>query len=191
MPSALTPAEIAATGFVTVQHTLDILTRMNEAAPAIIGIDRRQSVDGAETTEIVTGYTLMMPISFASEIPILEETVAKAIAGKSFRGHPIVFHGESKLRWFIMGQVLVAPAYRGTGVFDAMYRALRERYMHEYDFVLTEVSSKNPRSLRAHLRVGFTELSRHATQDANGETFWWHCVLWDWSLPGEQSVVKD
>ena len=57
-----------------------------------------------------------------------------------------------------MGQVAVAAGYRGQRVFDRMYAKLREAYMDRYDFVATEVSARNGRSLAAHYRVGFKDL---------------------------------
>ena len=57
-----------------------------------------------------------------------------------------------------MGQVAVAAGYRGQRVFDRMYAKLREAYLDSHDFVVTEVSARNPRSLAAHYRVGFKDL---------------------------------
>ena len=59
-----------------------------------------------------------------------------------------------------MGQVAVAAGYRGQRVFDRMYSKLRQVYMDRYDFVATEVSARNARSLAAHYRVGFKDLVR-------------------------------
>lgn len=191
-PSALTTAEIASAGFVTVLHTPDILERMNIAAPSIVALDRRivETSDGAtKVEEVIAGYCLMTPLSFVQEISFFHKGIMKAIAGRSFKGRPLSLESPKHsatsvlgppLRWFIMGQVLVSSKYRGSGVFDEMYLALRERYMHDYDFVFTEVSSKNPRSLRAHLRVGFTELGVHDDGETDQR---WHSVVWDWTLP--------
>ena len=57
-----------------------------------------------------------------------------------------------------MGQVAVAVGYRGQRVFDRMYAKLRDVYMDRFDFVVTEVSARNKRSLAAHYRVGFKDL---------------------------------
>lgn len=176
--AVLTPEEIAKTGFITIAHELDLLSRMNAAGPAIIGVDRGVSPNGADTVEVIAGYCLMMPRSFLPQIPLLEDTVSRAVMGKSYKGRPISPRPDTGPRWFIMGQVLVAPEYRGLGVFDGMYRALRKEYMRDYDFVLTEVSGNNPRSLRAHYRVGFKDLS--TLIDASGGV--WYCIIWDWTL---------
>jgi len=72
-------------------------------------------------------------------------------------------------------QILVAPPYRGRGVFDALYRAHRESLRGRFDSVVTEVATRNPRSLRAHRRIGFEELERY--RDATDE---WVLLIWRW-----------
>jgi len=77
-------------------------------------------------------------------------------------------------RYYVMGQICVAKAYRGQGVFDRLYAAHREHLRHRFDACVTEISVRNPRSLRAHARVGFEELERY--RDAADE---WVVVIWD------------
>jgi len=60
-------------------------------------------------------------------------------------------------------------------VFDLLYRAHRERLRGSFDCVVTEVSVRNGRSLRAHLRIGFEELERY--RDATDE---WVLLIWKW-----------
>jgi hypothetical protein len=43
--------------------------------------------------------------------------------------------------------------------------------------VVTEISTSNIRSLKAHLKTGFTIVDTHWEEE--GE---WHVVVWDWSL---------
>lgn len=159
LPSALTPDAIAREGFVTVRHDLTVLQRMNAVAPAVI------AKDGSR----VVGYALVMPREFAPVVPILQplfDTLdTLSWNGISLRDHP---------RWFVMGQVCVAEGYRGTGVFDGLYRAMAEIYRDRFDFTVTEVASRNPRSLRAHARVGFRTINIYADAVAGEE---WHVVV--------------
>ena len=69
----------------------------------------------------------------------------------------------------------VAKPYRGRGVFDLLYRTHRELLRDRFDSVVTEVSVRNGRSLRAHQRVGFEELERY--RDATDE---WVLLIWNW-----------
>jgi GNAT superfamily N-acetyltransferase len=170
VPSALSAEQQASQGFVTVQHTFPLLERMNAAAPSII----------AKAGEQLAGYCLMMPRSFVAEIPILQELVdtAEGLPGSERLKPGLSWHGKplrGNPRWFIMGQVGVAEAYRGQGVFDGLYQLLRDTYRPTFDFVITEIAARNTRSRRAHARVGFQDVAVHA--EPNGEA--WHVVVLD------------
>ncbi|MEO6917714.1 MAG: hypothetical protein ABI171_01465 [Collimonas sp.] len=56
------------------------------------------------------------------------------------------------------------------------YETQREKMRADFDFIVTEVSVNNPRSLRAHQQVGFREIA-HGGVDAVE----WCVVAWDWS----------
>jgi L-amino acid N-acyltransferase YncA len=75
-----------------------------------------------------------------------------------------------------MGQVCVAEGYRSMGIFDGMYLKLREHCRANFDFVVTQVAERNPRSLRAHYRVGFETVEIYPDEYA-GEV--WHVIALD------------
>lgn len=154
LPRSLTERELAENGFVTVEHTLDVLRRMHALVPSIV------AKDGDE----LAGYALVMPVECRSFIPILEPMFRRLEALGMFRR-----------RFYVMGQICVAAPYRGRGVFDQLYRAHREQLRDRFDAVVTEVSVRNTRSLRAHQRVGFEELERY--RDATDE---WVLLVWNW-----------
>ena len=89
----------------------------------------------------------------------------------TYKGTPV-----KDLRYYVMGQICVAKAYRGKGVFRQLYAAHKKHLSGTYDFCITEISSRNLRSMRAHEKVGFTLL--HRFSDATDE---WNIVLWDWT----------
>ena len=160
-PSALTPETMAREGFVTVRHDASVLERMNEVAPAVI----------AKAGNRVVGYALVMPRTFAADVPILRPLFEK-LDTLSWKGVPL----RGNPRWFVMGQICVAEGYRGMGTFDGLYRTMAERYRDRFDFTITEVAARNTRSLRAHARVGFETL--HVYPDATtGED--WHVMALD------------
>ena len=160
-PSALTPRTMAEEGFVTVRHNASVLQRMSEAAPAIV----------AKASGRVVGYALVMPPSFAADIPILrplfELLDTLSWNGVSLRGSP---------RWFVMGQICIADGYRGIGIFDGLYRTMAEIYRDRFDFTVTEVAARNTRSLRAHERVGFQTLHVYADATTRED---WHVIALD------------
>jgi hypothetical protein len=159
--AALTPEAIASQGFVTVRHELPVLQHMNDVAPAII----------AKDGDRVVGYALVMPRDFAKDVPILRPLFA-TLEGLSWKGASL----RDNPRWFVMGQICVADGYRGSGIFDGLYRAMAEIYRERYDFTITEVAARNRRSLRAHARAGFETL--HVYDDATtGEH--WHVIVLD------------
>jgi GNAT superfamily N-acetyltransferase len=160
-PTALTPEVIARQGFVTVRHDPAVLQRMNDVAPSVI----------AKANGHVVGYALMMPREFAVDVPILGPLFER-LDTLTWKGVPL----RDSDRWFVMGQICVAEGHRGIGVFDGLYRTMAERYGHRYDFTVTEVAARNPRSLRAHARVGFETIHVYADQLAGED---WHVVALD------------
>lgn len=151
--------EQATDGFVTVRHSLEILREMNAAAPQVV------AKKGGE----VVGFALVMLPKFRDAIPVLRpmfDQFGSVLVG----GRPISEH-----RYYVMGQICVAEASRGSGVFDRMYAEHKALFSNEFDLCVTEISSSNLRSLRAHSRVGFRTVARY--RDTFDE---WDIVAWDW-----------
>lgn len=146
-------------GFVTVSHTPEALQQMHALEPSIIVKDN----------EILAGYALVMLKECSDLVPELVPM---------FEGlDKIIYKGKSlsQYRCYVMGQICVAAAYRGRGVFDMLYHQHRASLAHKYDFVITEIATRNTRSMRAHRRVGFETLQVYT--DALDE---WAVVIWDW-----------
>lgn len=158
--AAVSPAVAQEQGFVTVKHEPAVLQRMNEAAPSIIAKDGTR----------VVGYALVMPRSFAPDIPILQP-MFDLLDTLSWRGLAL----RDNPRWFVMGQICVAEGYRGQGIFDGMYAKMKTVYRSDYDFTVTEVAERNTRSMRAHERAGFQTL--HTFSDAVAKEDWRVVVL--------------
>ncbi|UII24448.1 GNAT family N-acetyltransferase [Fulvivirga maritima] len=148
-------------GFVTVKHTLPILRQMNEKAPQVIALD-----DSGK----VVGYALVMVKDFKYLLPVLTP-MFEAFEDITYKNKKL-----SESNYYVMGQVCVAKTHRGMGVFQSLYSKQKESYSHKYDICLTEVSSSNPRSIRAHEKVGFKTI--HTFKDVTDE---WHIIGWDWN----------
>lgn len=156
----LTTEQILSQGFVTVEHDFPLLQRMNDTEGSIIAKDDNK----------VIGYCLAMIPEFRNDIPILEP-MFDTMDHLQFKGKSL-----GEYTYIVSGQVCIADGYRGLGIFDKMYQTYQKYYAPKYDFILTEISERNQRSLKAHLRVGFEMLHRYFSPD--GEE--WVIVLWEW-----------
>lgn len=161
LPHQLDPQALKEQGFVTVRHTQELLRTMMAAAPQVILRDRAA----------MAGYALAMPRSMRDDIPVLIP-MFETIDELTYDERPLSEHS-----YIVMGQVCVAKPYRGQGNFDLLYDGLRMHLSDTYDLLITQVSSRNPRSLRAHARVGFQTIHEYTAPD--GEH--WFLIGWDWS----------
>ncbi len=151
LPAQLTQATMEKEGFLTVTHTLTLLQKMNEVCPHVI----------ARAEGRVVGYPLCMHPDFSGEIPILRSMFRQI---------------ESEIKdqtYIVMGQVCVAPSYRGQGVFRGLYRTMKEVLKGEFDLIVTEVDGRNRRSLEAHLAVGFRVIKKYQSDGRD----WYLIVL--------------
>lgn len=157
LPKNISTGELKSQGFVTVEHDLDLLTQMNLPFQHII----------AKENNKIIGYTLVMLRKWKNNIPVLKEMFHQ-IDSINYDGKKL---GESK--YFIMGQVCVAKSHRGQGIFAGLYEEMKERMKENFDYIITEIASRNYRSLRAHEKVGFEEIKTY--QIGDGEK--WVLVL--------------
>lgn len=161
LPAKLSVEELRQQCFVTVVHDFSILKRMNETGHHVI----------AKDGDNVIGYALVMLPQFSNEIEILKPMFEK-LGLVNWNGKVL-----NKYRHFVMGQVCIHKAYRGLGIFDKLYLGLRDQMRDDFDLCITEVATRNQRSLKAHLRVGFSTALHYA--DPGGED--WELIVWDWN----------
>lgn len=157
----LTPEEMDKYGFVTLAYDFNFVKEMSAGNHHII----------AKEGEKVVGYCLLFDRSKnhlmkegAGIFPVFNELIYK---GKRL--------GDSN--YVSVGQVCVHRDYAGNGILGKMYAAFRENYKHLYELAMTDVSYKNTRSLKGHIKAGFEVIHRFDEPDA-GEP--WDIVVWDW-----------
>jgi GNAT superfamily N-acetyltransferase len=143
------PHEAREQGFVTLQHTLPLLREMNADYGHSIAVEDEQ----------VVGYALMMQRRFETQIPALA-ALMQQLDHSRWRGRPL-----TEYPYFIMGQVCVAKAFRGQGVFVGLYQHLCTRLAADFAVVVTEIAALNTRSCRAHAKIGFVEMQRYLAKD--------------------------
>jgi hypothetical protein len=146
-------------GFVSWLYPLDLLKKMHELAPSVIIKDDERVVGYALTT-------LKESRLFHADLSV-------------FFGNMEDFHylGKSLFdqSFYIMGQICLDKNYRGMGLVNSLYQKHFEVYNSKFDLLVTEISSSNPRSQKAHEKVGFKTI--HTYTDSADE---WNVVVWDW-----------
>lgn len=144
----LTPEESVSQGFVSIEHDFDLLKEMNADYPHVI----------AKSGDKVIGYALVMLRKFGDKIdvllPMFERVNVLDWKEKSMN--------DSK--YFIMGQVCVAKEFRGKGIFSGLYTEMKNYMKDDFDYLVTEVASRNKRSMRAHEKVGFQLLLNYSVE---------------------------
>lgn len=156
LPKNISSQEANSQGFVTVHHEFDLLKKMNQPYPHIVARD----------DEKIIGYTLVMLRSFEKEIPVLVP-MFEQINNTHYNGKKL---GEAK--YFIMGQVCIHKNYSGQGVFKGLYEEMKKRMTPYFDYIITEVATRNTRSMRAHEKIGFENIHQYNA----GEE--WAILLW-------------
>ena len=148
-------------GFVSWPYPLNVLQQIHNLIPSVIVKD----------LDLVVGYALVLTKATIPVYPPLADAWAQF--GKiNYKGSPL-----TDLRMYVMGQICVHPDYRGKGVVQLLYQFHRQQFSPTFDILVTEISTRNIRSLKAHLKTGFTIID--TVHDEEGE---WHVVVWDWSL---------
>ncbi|MGC3944946.1 MAG: GNAT family N-acetyltransferase [Chryseolinea sp.] len=159
LPANLDEAELRSQGFVTVQHTMDDLEKMNSIERHVIAVDN----------ERVVAYLLAMTRASRHDIPVLVP-MFDVIDSIDHKGRSL-----AEANYIVVGQACVDKHYRGNGVFDNIYSYYAQCFKPRYGYVITEIDATNTRSLRAHSRVGFDTVREYVAP--NDVT--WHIVLLD------------
>jgi hypothetical protein len=147
-------------GFLTVAYSLTDLKRMHETDPAIIVKDKDQ----------VIAYLLALNPVIKAHFPILIPLL-ELFDKIMYDGRPV-----SSYHYLIIGQACIDKHYRGKGVFKKIYAAYNARFRDKFDFAISEIATRNLRSMNAHKRIGFTTV--HEYTDPNGVE--WSVVILDW-----------
>jgi len=146
-------------GFISWHYSLELLEKMHALHPNVIVKDGDK----------VIAYALVAlkeALHFHNDL----KHMISFIDGVLYNGKPL-----SDYKYYVMGQICIDKDYRGKGVFEMLYKKHKEIFEKEYDFIETEISASNTRSMRAHEKVGFKTIYTYT--DASDE---WNVVIWDW-----------
>jgi L-amino acid N-acyltransferase YncA len=97
----------------------------------------------------VVGYLASAPLAAGAGVPVIE-----AMLG-AYRGAPDAY---------VYGPICIAEAERGRGLANAMFVALRARLPGREGILF--IRRDNPASLRAHAKMGMTEVAEFAHDGA-------------------------
>lgn len=158
----LSNKEIKEQGFLTVEHSLENLQRMNSHENNIILKD----------SDKVIGYLLAMTKNSKSELPILNP-MFQFFDNILYRDKPV-----SEFNYIIVGQACIDKIYRGKGLLDKCYDEFKKQFSTKYDFAITEIATNNKRSINAHARIGFREIFRYSEQNNTS----WSIVILEWKV---------
>lgn len=140
VPEGISSEEKETEGFVTVVHTLELLTAMNTVCQHSIAIEN----------DTVVGYALCMHPSFGDEIDVLKpmfSEIQKTI--------------DPTTSWMVMGQICIDKNFRKKGIFRRLYEHMSTSIRPEFTTIITEVDVTNTRSLAAHYAIGFKLMSTY------------------------------
>jgi hypothetical protein len=148
-----------AQGFLTMQFNLPMLQQLHAIAPSVI----------IKQADEVVAYAMTVTPEGRQAYPDLEPMFVN-FEQLQWQGKPLYDY-----RFYVMGQICVSKEHRAKGLFDKLYQHHKAVYSPHYDFIITEISTSNARSLQAHKRVGFQTI--HQYEDSVDT---WNVVVWDW-----------
>lgn len=152
--------EIRSEGFVTLSHNLETLQKMHRLAPSVV----------IKNGDAVIAYALTMLKECRQLIPDLEPMFS-LFDTLHYNKKPL-----DDYRFYVMGQICIEKAYRGLGLVEKLYTFHKQQYAPLFDLMVTEIATRNKRSMRAHKKAGFESI--HIYRDHLDE---WAVVAWDWS----------
>ena len=144
-------------GFVFAEHTLPLLKQMAANAPQIIALSGGR----------LAGYNLAMTSSMGSVLPSLVP-MFREFEKWNYRGKPLMDY-----QFIVGGQVCVHKDFRGRGMIRSLYEQMRDKVGDGYQLCVTEISTRNVMSLKAHQRFGFEVLGVY-----NDGLEDWNLVVW-------------
>jgi acetyltransferase (GNAT) family protein len=159
----LTAEEMQREGFLTAEYTLEFLETLNAIEPSIIAVDNDK----------VVGYALVVTKKSIGHHGLLDD-LFRQVDNYSFNGDQL-----KDTNYVLVGQLCVAKTHRRIGVVQGMYDFYRKALWRKYNYCVTDVDEKNPRSIKSHLKTGFGILG---TITYAGNRF--YVVIWDWRRPG-------
>ncbi len=139
-------------GFLSGSFTQAQFSNLNDDIAVIVGLDESKLV----------GFLCASSIEFNQDFRLPAAMIAR-FQHVSYKGQVL-----SNYKSVVAGPVCVDRNYRGKGIFESMYEHLIQTVPAKYNLIAALVSTINPRSIRAHEKVGLETVD---TFDFDGRTF--------------------
>ncbi len=150
--------DIASQGFVTAEHTFEQLKLINDIENTPVAIFENK----------VVAYAIAMTKEAAAFMSIFDGLLEET--------EKIIFNNDRLKNYIFVGQLCVHKDFRGIGVVPSLYNFFASELKAEYKYGITDLSSNNPRSLKAHQNSGFEMVKTFFDINTNED---WHIVLKD------------
>jgi hypothetical protein len=148
-------------GFLTVAYSYADLKKMQDTTPGII----------ATENNAVVAYLLAMDPAFKADFPILK-SFFELFETIKYKDKPV-----STWHYLVIGQACIDKNYRGKGILRKIYDAYSNLYREKFDFAISEIATRNLRSMNAHKRIGFIPVHEYTGPDG----VQWTVVILDWT----------
>jgi ribosomal protein S18 acetylase RimI-like enzyme len=146
LKSNLSEEERKAEGFVSAEYNMDMLLKMHKHSPSIV----------AKYKEEVVGYALVVPKTFQGNHCLLDD-LFETVNTLTYQNKAL-----KDSKYVLCGQLCIEKLYRGQGLVPKLYGTFAHELKNEFDYIITDVASENPRSLKAHKKAGFEVIdSKH------------------------------
>jgi len=145
-------------GFVFAEHTIPILKSMATHLPQVIALYNNR----------VIGYNLAMSSEMKNELPSLSP-MFNEFDKCTYKDKPL-----TEYKFIVGGQVCVDKNFRGQGLMSQLYHETINRLPGDYQLCVTEISTRNIKSLRSHQKMGFKVIA-----DYNDGQELWNIVAWE------------
>lgn len=156
--TSLTKEQQAQQGFVFAEHDMERLKIMAAEIPQVVALHQGR----------VIGYNLAMTRGMKEILPILVP-MFEEFEKTSFKGKLLGAYS-----FMVGGQVCVNAEFRGQGLLSKLYHETRNRISKDYELCVTEISSRNPNSLKTHQKMGFQIAGTY--HDGKEP---WNVVVWE------------
>jgi len=140
---------------VTAQYSPEFLAELHSHCPSVV----------AKVGDAVVGYVIAATRAINVKHKVLRAMYEAITTHEAAEGFNFV----------LCGQLCVDKPFRGRGLAIDLYKWFRKELESEFDGVITDISVYNPRSLKAHHKVGFQTIGQMTFESSQ-----WDLVMWDW-----------